>query len=138
MPQLPGAVGTARQLAAFIAAGQADSQLRHAAALVNGDIGATSMRFTRPPWPRSVRSVTRGSPAPDPAGLYPDLRGPGRLRRPGVARRRIDAVRRSPGDELLPIHARRRPGRARLPAPWAPARQATWPRCARSRSKFRR
>ncbi len=43
----PPAASAATQLAAFFAAAsRADSQLRHAAALVNGDIGATSMRFT--------------------------------------------------------------------------------------------
>jgi hypothetical protein len=42
----PAAPSVAPQLAAFFAAAeQADSQLRHAAALVNGDIKATSMRF---------------------------------------------------------------------------------------------
>ena len=54
-PSRPAPVGSAStplpsaavQLAAFFAtAAHADSQLRHAAALVNGDIGATSMRFT--------------------------------------------------------------------------------------------
>lgn len=43
----PPAPSAATQLAAFFAAAQhADSQLNHAAALVNGDIGATSMRLT--------------------------------------------------------------------------------------------
>jgi hypothetical protein len=44
---VPSAPSAATQLAAFFAAAeQADSQLHHAAALINGDIGATSMRFT--------------------------------------------------------------------------------------------
>jgi hypothetical protein len=60
----------ATQLAAFFAgAAHADSQLRHAAALVNGDIGATSMRFT----PATIAAVNDIKLAPVaaelPAGL---------------------------------------------------------------------
>jgi hypothetical protein len=43
----PPAPSAATQLAAFFAAAEhADSQIRHAAALINADITATSMRFT--------------------------------------------------------------------------------------------
>jgi hypothetical protein len=43
----PAAASAGTQLAAFFAgAARADNQLRHAAALINGNIGATSMRFT--------------------------------------------------------------------------------------------
>jgi hypothetical protein len=71
------APSAATQLAAFFAAAeQADSRLHHAAALVNGDIGATSMQFT-PATLAAVRaldnaSVARTVPAGLPAGL---LRG---------------------------------------------------------------
>ena len=73
-PPAPSAAG---QLTAFIAAAeQADSQVRHAAALVNSDIGATSMRFT-PATLAAVRAlsiapVARAIPAGLPDGL---LRG---------------------------------------------------------------
>ena len=70
-PPVPSAAG---QLAAFIAAaGQADSQLRHAAALVNSDIDATSMRFT----PATLAAVRALGNAPVaraiPAGLPDEL-----------------------------------------------------------------
>jgi hypothetical protein len=70
-PPAPSAAG---QLAAFIAAAeQADSQVRHAAALVNSDIGATSMRFT----PAALAAVRALSNAPVaraiPAGLPDEL-----------------------------------------------------------------
>jgi hypothetical protein len=70
-PPAPSAVG---RLAAFIAAaGRADSKLRHAAVLVNADIGATSMRF-RPATLAAVRAlgnapVARAIPAGLPAEL---------------------------------------------------------------------
>jgi hypothetical protein len=67
----PSAAG---QLAAFIAAAeQADSQLRQAAALVNGDIGTTSMRFT----PTTLAAVhalgTTQAARAIPAGLPAEL-----------------------------------------------------------------
>lgn len=66
------------QLAAFfVAAQQADNRLHHAAALVNGDIGATSMRFT-PNTLAAVRAlgntpVASAVPAGLPAGLLRDV-----------------------------------------------------------------
>jgi hypothetical protein len=70
----PPAPSAARQLAAFIAAaGQADGQLRHAAVLVNADIGTTSMRFT----PATLAAVRALGNAPVaraiPAGLPAEL-----------------------------------------------------------------
>ena len=70
-PLAPSAAG---QLAAFIAAaGRADSQLRHAAVLVNADIGATSMRFM----PATLAAVRALGSAPVaraiPAGLPAEL-----------------------------------------------------------------
>jgi len=69
--QAPSAAG---QLAAFIAAAeQADSQLRHAAALVNSNIGTTSMRFT-PATLAAVRALANAPVARAiPAGLPDDL-----------------------------------------------------------------
>ena len=66
----PAAPSAAGQLAAFIsAAEQAESQLRHTAALINSGISATSMRFT----PATVAAVQALSNAPVaraiPAGL---------------------------------------------------------------------
>jgi hypothetical protein len=67
----PSATG---QLAPFVAAaGQADGQLRHAARLVNGEIGSTSMRFT-PATLAAIRDLStmpaaRAIPADLPAGL---------------------------------------------------------------------
>jgi hypothetical protein len=70
-PQAPSAAG---QLAAFIAAAQqADSQLHHAAALVNSDIGAASMRFT-PATLAAVRALVNAPVAHAiPAGLPDEL-----------------------------------------------------------------
>ena len=67
----PSAAG---QLAAFIAAAeQADSQLHHAAAQVNSDIGATSMRFT-PATLAAVRALSNTPAARAiPAGLPGEL-----------------------------------------------------------------
>lgn len=67
VPPGPTAAG---QLAAFVAAAEhADSQLRHAAALVNADIGAASMRFT-PATMAAVRGLDYTAPgAAIPAGL---------------------------------------------------------------------
>ena len=70
----PAAPSAAGQLAAFTAAAeQADSQLHHAAALVNSDIGATSMRFT----PATLAAVGALGNAPAaraiPAGLPTEL-----------------------------------------------------------------
>lgn len=70
----PPAPSAARQLAAFMAAAEdADGQLRHAAALVNGDIGATSMRFT----PATLAAIRGLGNAPAtraiPAGLPTEL-----------------------------------------------------------------
>lgn len=61
----------------FAAAAQADSQLRQAGALVNGDIGATSMRFT----PATIAAVdaiqlapaASALPAGLPAGMLRDV-----------------------------------------------------------------
>ena len=66
----PSAPSAATQLAAFFAAAQhADSQLHHAAALINGDIGATSMRFT-PATIAAVRGIELAPAASAlPAGL---------------------------------------------------------------------
>lgn len=68
------AASAAAQLAAFVAAAQrADGRIRQAAALVNGDIGATSMRFT----PATLAAVRALSTEPAaralPAGLPPVL-----------------------------------------------------------------
>lgn len=70
-PPVPSAAG---QLAAFTAAAeQADSRLHHAAALVNSDIGATSMRFT----PATLAAIGDLDNAPVaraiPAGLPTEL-----------------------------------------------------------------
>lgn len=70
-PPAPSATG---QLADFMAAaGLADSQLHHAAVLVNADIGATSMRFT----PAALAAVQALSNAPAaraiPAGMPAEL-----------------------------------------------------------------
>ena len=70
----PPAPSEASRLAVFMtAAGQADSQLRHAAVLVNAGIGTTSMRFT----PAAVAAVGALSNAPAaraiPAGLPVEL-----------------------------------------------------------------
>lgn len=64
----------ASQLAGFLAAaGLADAQLRHAAALVNEGIGASSMSFS----PATLAAVKALDPAPVaraiPAGLPPEL-----------------------------------------------------------------
>jgi hypothetical protein len=72
-PPAPTAAG---QLAAFIAAAaHADYLLHHAAALVNGDIGATSMRFT----PATLAAIRQLDNAPTahaiPAGLPTELLG---------------------------------------------------------------
>jgi hypothetical protein len=73
-PPAPSALG---QLAAFIVASeQADGQLHHAAALVNADIGATSMRFT-PATLAAARALSnvvaaRAIPAGLPTGLLRD------------------------------------------------------------------
>lgn len=70
----PSAPAAAAQLTAFFAAaGRADSQLRHAAALVNGDIRATSILF-RPATLAAVRGiqlapVAAALPAGLPAGM---------------------------------------------------------------------
>jgi hypothetical protein len=74
----PPPPSAASQLAAFFAAAQqADSQLRHTAALVNGDIGTTSMRFT-PATLAAIRAlgnapVARTIPAGLPTGLLRDV-----------------------------------------------------------------
>lgn len=62
------------QLSAFsVAAGLADGRLQHAAALVNGDIGATSMRF-KPATVAAVREVDIAPVARTiPAGLPAEL-----------------------------------------------------------------
>ena len=62
------------QLAAFVAAAEhADGQLHHAAALVNGDIGATSMRFT-PATLAAIRDLDNAPAARAvPAGLPTEL-----------------------------------------------------------------
>jgi hypothetical protein len=70
----PPAPSAATQLVAFFAAAEhADSQLHHAAALVNGDIGAASMRFA-PATIAAVRGielapVASALPAGLPAGM---------------------------------------------------------------------
>ncbi len=62
----PAAPSAATQLAAFFAAAaRADSQLHHAAALINGDIGATSIRFT----PATIAAVRGIDLAPAAAAL---------------------------------------------------------------------
>jgi hypothetical protein len=70
-PSPPSAAG---QLAAFTAAAEhSDGQLRHAAALVNGDIGATSMRFT-PATLAAIRDLDNAPAARAiPAGLPAEL-----------------------------------------------------------------
>jgi hypothetical protein len=74
VPTTPAAPSEATRLAAFFAAAeQADGQLHHAAALVNGGIGTTSMRFT-PATLAAVRAVglapvASAIPAGLPAGL---------------------------------------------------------------------
>jgi hypothetical protein len=66
----PPTLSAATQLAAFFAAAQhADSQFHHAAALINGDITATSMRFT-PATIAAVRGIGLASVA---AALPPGL-----------------------------------------------------------------
>jgi hypothetical protein len=70
----PSAFSAATQLAAFFAAAQhADSQLHHAAALIDGDIGATSMRFA----PATIAAVRGIELAPVtsalPAGLPAEM-----------------------------------------------------------------
>ena len=71
---VPLAPSAATQLAAFFAAaGHADSQLTHAAALVNGDIGAASMRFT-PATLAAVRGIELAPVASAlPAGLPTEM-----------------------------------------------------------------
>jgi hypothetical protein len=72
------APSAATQLAAFFAAAQqADNRLHHAAALVNGDIGATSMRFT-PATLAAIRAldnapVARTLPAGLPTGMLREV-----------------------------------------------------------------
>lgn len=62
----PRETSATTQLAAFFAAAEhADSQLRQASALVNGDIGATSMRFT----PATIAAVNAIQLAPVAAAL---------------------------------------------------------------------
>ena len=62
----PAAPSAATQLAAFFAAAaRADSQLRHAAALINGDIGAKSIRIT----PATIAAVRGIDLAPAAAAL---------------------------------------------------------------------
>ena len=141
-PPAPSAAG---QLAAFIAAaGQADSQLRHAAALVNGDIGATSMRFT----PATLAAVRALGNAPVaraiPAGLPDELLREALVVYGDLASRTaaLDAVGRYgyPGHKL-PIgspDAQAVLGCLRHGAPAAGGSTPTWPRCARSRSRLRR
>ena len=70
----PPAPSATSQLAAFFAAAElADSQLRHAAVLVNADIGTTSMRFT-PATLAAVRALGNATVARAiPAGLPPEL-----------------------------------------------------------------
>jgi len=70
----PTAPSAAPQLAAFFAAAQhADSQLNHAASLVNGDIEATSMRFT-PATIAAVRGIELAPVASAlPAGLPTEM-----------------------------------------------------------------
>jgi hypothetical protein len=74
----PPAASAAPELAAFVAAAQrADTEIRHAAALINGDIGTTSMRF-RPATLAAIRaidneSVMRAAPAGLPASLLRDV-----------------------------------------------------------------
>ena len=70
----PPASSAATQLAAFFAAAEhTDSQLRHAAALINGDIGATSMRFT-PATIAAVRGIELAPAASAlPAGLPTEM-----------------------------------------------------------------
>jgi hypothetical protein len=70
----PAAPSAAADLAPFIAAaGQADSRLHHAAALVNGDIGAASMRFT-PATVAAIHALGNAAVAHAiPAGLSADL-----------------------------------------------------------------
>jgi hypothetical protein len=74
----PAGPSAATQLAAFFAAAaRADSQLHHAAALINGDIGATSMRFT-PATIAAVRGielapVASALPAGLPAGMLREV-----------------------------------------------------------------
>jgi hypothetical protein len=70
----PPAPSAATQLAAFFAAAQhADSQLHHAAALVNGDIAATSMRFT-PATTAAMRGIELAPVASAlPAGLPTEM-----------------------------------------------------------------
>lgn len=68
------APSAADQLAAFITSAEhADSQLHHAAALVNGDIGTTSMRFT--PTTLAAIQALDNTPAARaiPAGLPDEL-----------------------------------------------------------------
>ena len=62
----PATPSATTQLAAFFAAAAcADSQLRHAAALINGDIGAQSIRFT----PATIAAVRGIDLAPAAAAL---------------------------------------------------------------------
>jgi len=70
----PPAPSAATQLAAFFAAAQrADSQLHHAADLINGDIAATSMRFT-PATIAAVRGIELAPVASAlPAGLPTEM-----------------------------------------------------------------
>ena len=71
---VPPTPSAATQLAAFFAAaGHADSQLHHAAALINGDIGATSMRFA-PATIAAVRGIELAPVASAlPAGLPTEM-----------------------------------------------------------------
>jgi hypothetical protein len=63
---VPATPSAATQLAAFFAAAaRTDSQLRHAAALINGDIGARSIRFT----PATIAAVRGIDLAPAAAAL---------------------------------------------------------------------
>jgi hypothetical protein len=70
----PPASSAATQLAAFFTAAQhTDSQLTHAAALINGDIAATSMRFT-PATIAAVRGIELAPVASAlPAGLPTEM-----------------------------------------------------------------
>jgi len=75
---VPPAPSAATQLAAFFAAAEeANGKLHHAAALVNGDIGATSMRYA-PATLAAVRALSvipagRAIPAGLPTGLLRDV-----------------------------------------------------------------
>jgi hypothetical protein len=74
VPPASSAPSAAGQLAAFMAAAEyADGQLHRAAALVNSDIGATSMRFT-PATLAAIRDLDNAPVARAvPAGLPTDL-----------------------------------------------------------------